>query len=106
MGDNPTARLYAQLIGTLQDESDARVSNDPARLAAAGSRREHLLRLLAPQASALRTMRRCGSDEPERLAREAARLAALDGSHAVLDGSRHSHAVESRIAVLRTADPD
>lgn len=106
MDDDPSARLYAELIGTLQDESEARVRNDPARLAAAGSRREHLLRLLAPQASALRTMRRCGSDEPERIAHEAVRLAALDGTHAVLDGSRQLYAVESRIAVLRTADPD
>ncbi len=32
MGDNPTARLFAELIHALHDESDALVANDAARL--------------------------------------------------------------------------
>ena len=83
MGSHPAAHLFAELIQALHDESDALVANDAARLVDAGNRREHLLRLLAPQANALRAMRRAGSDEFERFAREAAQLAALDGGRAV-----------------------
>ncbi len=43
----------------------------------ASGRKEHLLRLLAPQASALRAMRQGGTDELERFAREAAQLRML-----------------------------
>lgn len=71
------ARLFSELIQALHDESEALIANDPARLAAAGSRKQHLLRLLAPQASALRSMRHGDSDELERFAREAAQLAAF-----------------------------
>jgi hypothetical protein len=78
MGDRPAARLFADLITALHDESDALVADDPARLAQAASRKDHLLRLLAPQANALRAMRRSGCDELERFAREAAQLTALD----------------------------
>lgn len=95
MGDNPSAHLLAQLVDVLHDESDALVANDAARLAAAAHRREHLLRLLAPQANALRTMRRSGSDEFERFAREAAQLAAADP---LAGGSR---ALAGRVAALR-----
>jgi hypothetical protein len=107
MGDNPAARLFSELIHALHDESDALVANDAARLIDAGNRKEHLLRLLAPQASALRAMRRSGSDELERFAREAAQLAALDGGHAVggLETS-HAAAVKGRMAAVRDADPD
>jgi hypothetical protein len=82
MGDTPAAHLFAELIQALHDESDALVANDAARLADAGYRREHLLRLLAPQANACV---RCGAleDEFERFAREAAQLAALDGGRAL-----------------------
>jgi len=99
MGDNPAAQLLAQLVETLHDESDALVANDAARLAAAAHRREHLLRLLAPQANALRIMRRSGSDELERFAREAAQLAAVDGLAA--HGSR---ALQARVDALRAAE--
>lgn len=71
------ARLFSDLIKALHDESEALIANDPARLAEAGRRKEHLLRLLAPQASALRAMRQGGTDELERFAREAAQLRAL-----------------------------
>jgi hypothetical protein len=71
------ARLFSELIQTLHDESEALIANDAARLAAADSRKQHLLRLLAPQASALRAMRHGGTDELERFAREAAQLRAL-----------------------------
>jgi hypothetical protein len=53
MGDNPTARLFAELLQALHDESDALIANDAARLTDAGNRRDHVLRLLAPQANAL-----------------------------------------------------
>jgi hypothetical protein len=71
------SRLFARLIDALHDESDALVANDAAKLADAVSRKEHLLRLLAPQASALRAMRHGGDGELERFAREAAQLKAL-----------------------------
>ena len=71
------ARLFSDLIKALHDESEALIANDPARLAEASGRKEHLLRLLAPQASALRAMRQGGIDELERFAREAAQLRAL-----------------------------
>ena len=58
MGSHPAAHLFAELIQALHDESDALVANDAARLVDAGNRREHLLRLLAPQANALRAARR------------------------------------------------
>lgn len=74
--DTP-ARLFSELIQALHDESEALIANDAARLAAADSRKQHLLRLLAPQASALRAMRHGGTDELERFAREAAQLRAL-----------------------------
>lgn len=75
MGDRPAVRLFAELIDALHEESDALVAADPARLAAAASRKEHVLRLLAPQTSAMRVMRHSGADERERFAREAAQLA-------------------------------
>ena len=96
MGDRPAARLFADLISALHDESDALVADDPARLAHASSRKDHLLRLLAPQANALRAMRRSGSDELERFAREAAQLTALD-----LDALQ-SGLVQSRTSVAHT----
>jgi len=71
------ARLFSDLIKTLHDESEALIANDPARLADASGRKEHLLRLLAPQARALRLMRQGGTDELERFAREAAQLRML-----------------------------
>lgn len=71
------ARLFSELIAALYDESEALIANDPARLAAASGRKQHLLRLLAPQASALRAMRQGGTDELERFAREAAQLRAF-----------------------------
>ncbi|MGH6624727.1 MAG: hypothetical protein ACREBN_12170 [Burkholderiaceae bacterium] len=96
MGARPAARLFAELINALHDESDALVCEDAARLAQAASRKDHLLRLLAPQANALRSMRRSGSDELERFAREAAQLTALE-SDCVQDGL-----VSSRTSVART----
>lgn len=77
MGDRPAVRLFAELIEALHEESDALVADDPARLAAAASRKEHVMRLLAPQTNALRAMRHSGADERERFAREAAQLAQL-----------------------------
>lgn len=71
------ARLFSDLIKALHDESEALIANDPARMKEANGRKEHLLRLLAPQASALRAMRQGGSDELERFAREAAQLRML-----------------------------
>lgn len=68
------ARLFSDLIKALHDESEALIANDAARMAEAAGRKQHLLRLLAPQASALRAMRQGGSDELERFAREAAQL--------------------------------
>ena len=107
MGDNPAAHLFAELIQALHDESDALVANDATRLADAGNRREHLLRLLAPQANALRAMRRTGSDEFERFAREAAQLAAVDGGRAVTNlGSASSGTLAARIDTLRSASGD
>ena len=79
MGNRPDARLLAELVHAVHAESDALVANDAVRLIDAASRKEHLLRLLAPQANALRAMRRSGTDERERLAREAAQLAAVEG---------------------------
>jgi hypothetical protein len=70
-------RLFARLIDAPHDESDALVANDAAKLADAVSRKEHLLRLLAPQASALRAMRHGADGDLERFAREAAQLKAL-----------------------------
>lgn len=96
MGDRPAARLFAELINTLHDESDALVCDDPARLAQAVSRKDHLLRLLAPQANALRSMRRSGSEEFERFAREAAQLTALETDR------MHDGLVSSRTSVART----
>jgi hypothetical protein len=107
MGDNPTARLFAELLQALHDESDALVANDAARLADAGNRRDHVLRLLAPQANALRAMRRTGSDEYERFAREAAQLTALDDGRAVTGlGLSGAATLNARLATLRTADSD
>jgi len=104
MGNNPAAHLFAQLVSTLHDESDALIANDAARLATAGNRKEHLLRLLAPQANALRAMRRSGSDELERFAREAAQLAALDPQlvERLADGA----GVSGRVSALRAAQRD
>jgi hypothetical protein len=99
MGDNRAAELMARLVEVLHDESDALVANDRARLADAAQRREHLLRLLAPQANALRTMRRSGADEFERFAREAAQLAAVD---TLACGDR---TLAGRVSTLRAADP-
>jgi hypothetical protein len=107
MGDNPAARLFAELIHALHDESDALVANDAARLIDAAHRKEHLLRLLAPQANALRAMRRSGCDELERFAREAAQLSALEGGHTVSSlGSTRTAAVTVRMAAVRDADSD
>jgi hypothetical protein len=107
MGDNPTARLFAELLQALHDESDALVANDAAQLADAGNRRDHVMRLLAPQASALRAMRRSGSDEYERFVREAAQLAALDGGRALTGlGVSGAAAVSGRLAALRAAGSD
>ena len=107
MGDNPAARLFAELIHALHDESDALVANDAARLVDAAHRKEHLLRLLAPQANALRAMRRSGCDEMERFAYEAAQLSALDGGHAISSlASSRAAAVTGRMAAAGAADPD
>ncbi len=92
MGDRPAVRLFAELIDALHDESDALVADDPARLAAAASRKDHILRLLAPQTNALRVMRHSGADERERLAREAAQLGQ------VADLTRFSRAPETNPA--------
>ena len=107
MGSRPASHLFAELVHVLHDESDALVANDPARLLDAANRKEHLLRLLAPQANALRAMRRSGSDELERFAREAAQLMALDSTHVVagLSSSRAS-AIDGRIAAVRAAHTD
>ena len=75
--DAAPAHLFSELIKALHDESEALIANDAARLAAADGRKQHLLRLLAPQASALRAMRQGGNDELERFAREAAQLRML-----------------------------
>lgn len=93
MGDRPAVRLFAELIDALHDESDALVADDPARLAAAASRKEHILRLLAPQTNALRVMRHSGADERERLAREATQLGQL------ADLTRFSQAPEASQAI-------
>lgn len=107
MGDNPAAHLFAELIHALHDESDALVANDAARLTDAAHRKEHLLRLLAPQANALRAMRRSGCDELERFAREAAQLTALDGGHTVGNlATSGAAAVTGRMAAVRAADSD
>jgi hypothetical protein len=107
MGDNPTARLFAELLQALHDESDALIANDAARLTDAGNRRDHVLRLLAPQANALRSMRRTGSDEYERYAREAAQLAAIDSGHVFNRlGASGASAVHARMTAVRCADPD
>lgn len=74
----PAARLFALLIETLHEESDALVANDGARIAAAAGRKQALLDALAPQAKALRAERENGSHDIERLAREAAQLNALN----------------------------
>jgi hypothetical protein len=104
MGNRHASHLFAELVHVLHDESDALVANDPARLLDAANRKEHLLRLLAPQANALRAMRRSGSDELERFAREAAQLMALDSTHVVAGlGSNRASAVEGRIAAVRAA---
>lgn len=107
MGNNPASHLFAELISALHDESDALVANDAARLVDAGNRKDHLLRLLAPQANALRAMRRSGSDELERFAREAAQLAALDGGHVLGGlGTACSAEVQQRMAAVRAAESD
>lgn len=106
MGDNPTARLFAELLKALHDESDALIANDAARLTDAGNRRDHVLRLLAPQANALRSMRRNGSDEYERFAHEAAQLAALDTDLLHGLGASGAAAVHARVSAARSADPD
>jgi hypothetical protein len=106
MSDSPNATLLAELVHALHDESDALVADDAVRLIDATSRKEHLLRLLAPQANALRAMRRSGADERERLACEAARLMAVDG-HAMADpGSSRASAVDQRFAALRATQSD
>ena len=69
--------MFSELIKALHDESEALIANDHARLAEADGRKQHLLRLLAPQASALSAMRQGGTDELERFARDAAQLRAL-----------------------------
>jgi hypothetical protein len=103
----PDALLFAELISALHDESNALVADDAAQLVEAASRREHLLRLLAPRASALRAMRRSGSDELERFAREAAQLAALDTTHVVEHlGTRGSASVNGRMATVRAANSE
>ena len=75
--DAAPAQLFSELIKALHDESEALIANDAVRLADADGRKQHLLRLLAPQASALRAMRQGGTDELERFAREAAQLRML-----------------------------
>ena len=59
--DAAPAHLFSELIKALHDESEALIANDGARLAAANGRKQHLLRLLAPQASALRAMRQASA---------------------------------------------
>jgi hypothetical protein len=98
VGDNRAAELMARLVEALHDESDALVANDRARLTDAAHRREHLLRLLAPQANALRAMRRSGADELDRFTREAAQLAAVDGL------ARGDGTLAARVAAMRAAD--
>jgi hypothetical protein len=46
--DGPAAAVVAALLCALRDESDALKRGDPARLAAAESRKRHLLWLLSP----------------------------------------------------------
>jgi hypothetical protein len=46
--EGPATALVAALLCALRDESDALKSSNPARLAAAESRKRHLLRLLSP----------------------------------------------------------
>lgn len=105
MGDNPTAHLFSELLRALHDESDALVANDAVRLADASTRREHVLRLLAPQANALRTMRRTGADEYDRFVLEAAQLAALDNGHTVMRLAE-AGTLSGRLAALRAAESD
>lgn len=83
--------LFEQLIEALHAESDALVANDGARLADAVSRKQALLEALAPQARALRD-----GGEVSQLAREAARLNAVNG--AIVNA--RSHAIRGRIEVL------
>ena len=45
--------LFGELTKALHEESAALIANDPARLYAAASRRQHLLRMLAPQGGTL-----------------------------------------------------
>lgn len=45
--DLPPAALIAQLLETLREESDALKTNDAVRLAAAESRKRHVLRQLS-----------------------------------------------------------
>lgn len=106
MGNNPAAHLFAQFVHTLHDESDALIANDATRLANANTRKEHLLRLLAPQANALRAMRRAGSDELERFAREAAQLAALDPQLIERLAAGGNAATVGRVAALRAVRSD
>jgi hypothetical protein len=75
---NPSARLLAELAHALHDESDALIANDAARLVEAGSRRTHLLRLLA----------------------------AVDEGHAVAGPGRSSLTPVGRLALLRAAATD
>ena len=62
----PDALLFAELISALHDESNALVANDAARLVDAESRREHLLRLLAPL-STMSEGREGSADDPQNL---------------------------------------
>ena len=74
------ARLFAELIQALHDESGALIADDAAGLAEAEARKRHLLWLLAPQASAFRAMRHGENDALELFARDAAQLKALGTS--------------------------
>jgi len=71
------ARLFAELIQALHDESEALIADNAAGLAKAEARKRHLLWLLAPQASAFRAMRHGENDALELFARDAAQLKAL-----------------------------
>jgi hypothetical protein len=103
MGDGPNAVLLAQLLHAVHDESDALIANDPVRLVDATSRKQHLLRLLAPQTHALRAIRRLDVDERERLAREAARLTAVDGHTIERLGAHRPSEIDQPFAAARAA---